>query len=278
MVSSEARGGAAATGRPAAERPTPFDVAGPPGASVIVFVHSTRLTRSMWTAQVAALAAEFRCVTLDLPGHGTQAAQPFTLDAAAAAVAGAIEAAGSGPAVIVGLSLGGYVAMDVAAGRPELVRGLVLSGASAEPVGWRSRPYLGLAWAMDRGRGPRLDALDRWFFRTRFPPVIAEPVIAGGFWYAGGAAALRAIAGQPFVPRLRAYPGPTLLVNGTYDVPFRLTARTFARAAREPRRVRLGGATHLANLDRPGAFNEAIRRFVRSLEEDAETRSGTGPV
>ena len=67
------------------------------------------------------------------------------------------------------------------------------------------------------------------------------------------------------MPRLAAYPGPTLLVNGHWDLLFRLSAGTFARAAQDARRVRLGGATHLANLDRPGAFSLAVRRFAEGL-------------
>jgi pimeloyl-ACP methyl ester carboxylesterase len=76
---------------------------------------------------------------------------------------------------------------------------------------------------------------------------------------------LRALIGERFVPRLAAYPGSTLIINGELDIPFRLFARTFAAAARDPHRVRLAGASHLANLDRPAAFSEAVRRFARSL-------------
>ena len=104
--------------------------------------------------------------------------------------------------------------MDVAAAAPERVRGLVLSGATAEPTGVRSVPYRGLAWVLRRLDGPRLDALNRWFFRTRFPASIAEPIVAGGFWSSAGADALRSLAGERFAPRLAAYPGPTLILNG----------------------------------------------------------------
>jgi pimeloyl-ACP methyl ester carboxylesterase len=242
------------------------EATGPPDGTPIVFLHGTRLTRAMWAAQLSALSDEFRVVAIDLPGHGACATEPFTLDAAADAAVRAIEADGGRPAVVVGLSLGGYVAMHLAARRPDVVRGLVLSGASAEPVAWRALPYRGLAWVLERGAGPRLDALNRWFFRHRFPPAIADPILAGGFWYDGGATALRALVGQRFTPRLATYPGPTLFLNGTYDLPFRLSVRAFAEAARQPRRVRLAGATHLANLDRPAAFNAAVRSFVRSLE------------
>jgi pimeloyl-ACP methyl ester carboxylesterase len=243
-----------------------YDVAGPAGAPAIVFVHGVRLTRAMWAAQMADLADAYRVIAVDLPGHGVLADRPFTLDAAADHVAAVIDREVGGPAVVVGLSLGGYVGMHLASRRPTSVRGLVLSGSTAEPVGWRSIPYRSLAWAIAHLRRDRLDALNAWFFRTRFPPAIAEPIVAGGFWYEGGASALRALAGQSFVPRLASYDGQTLFLNGTYDLPFRLSARTFARAARHPRRVRLGGATHLANLDRPTEFGIAIRRFMRDLD------------
>ncbi|HET7168114.1 MAG TPA: alpha/beta fold hydrolase [Candidatus Limnocylindrales bacterium] len=244
-----------------------FDSDGPAGAPSIVFVHGTRLTRTMWRAQMDDLGDRYRVVALDLPGHGRLADRPFSVAAAADELARVIEIAAGGSAIVVGLSLGGYVAMDLAARRPELVRGLVLSGATAEPVGPWAAPYRALAWGMERFDGERLDALNRWFFRTRFGPAIAEPIIAGGFWSVGGAAALRSLLGQRFIPRLARYPGPTLILNGAWDLPFRLFARRFARAARQARRVRLAGATHLANLDRPAAFSLAVRRFAENLSQ-----------
>ena len=95
--------------------------------------------------------------------------------------------------------------------------------------------------------------------------MIADPIIAAGFYSSGGATALRSIAGQSFLPRLAAYPGPTLVIEGSLDVPLRLMERTFVRTARHGRLVRLAGASHLSNLDRPAAFTEAVRRFGRSL-------------
>jgi pimeloyl-ACP methyl ester carboxylesterase len=241
--------------------------AGPPGAPAIVFVHGTRLTRAAWAAQLDELGDEFRAIAVDLPGHGTRADQPFTLDGAADVVAATIrEQAADGRAVVVGLSLGGYVAMVLAAREPERVRGLVLAGATAEPVGIRSVAYRALAAVMDRVDGPGFERLNGWFFRVRYPARIAEPIVAGGFWSKGGSHALRALFGQRFRPRLAAYPGPTLILNGEWDLLFRLSAGSFAAAAQDARRVRLAGALHLSNLDRPAAFNDAVRRFARSLE------------
>jgi pimeloyl-ACP methyl ester carboxylesterase len=146
------------------------------------------------------------------------------------------------------------------------VRGLVVSGATAEPVGLRSIGYLALAAVLATFDGPALMRLNTWFFRTRYAAAIAEPIVAGGFWSAGGADALRALVGERFVPRLAAYPGPSLILNGEYDLPFRLSAPAFAAAAHDARRVLLAGATHLANLDRPVAFTEAVRRFATIVD------------
>jgi pimeloyl-ACP methyl ester carboxylesterase len=232
-----------------------------------VFLHGTRLTRAAWAAQLDGLGGEFRAIALDLPGHGSRAAEPFTLEGAAAVVGSAIgEHAAGGRAIVVGLSLGGYVAMELAARDPARVRGLVLAGATAEPVGLRSVPYRALAVALERLDGPALDRLNAWFFRRRYPVRIAEPIVAGGFWSDGGAIALRALFGQRFIPRLAAYPGPTLILNGQWDLLFRLSAPLFASSAADARRVRLAGALHLSNLDQPAAFNLAVRRFARSLE------------
>lgn len=262
-----------------------YDVGGPRDGQPIVFVHGTRLCRTMWGPQMDDLRDAYRVIALDLPGHGRLADRPFTVKGASDELALAIEQAAGGRAVVVGLSLGGYVAMDLAARRPDLVRGLVLSSATTEPTGALATPYLALAWVMDRFDGPTLDAVETWLFRKRYPPAIAESIVAGGFWSAGGAQALRAIVRERFAPRLAAYPGPTLIVNGDLDLLFRLQARTFARAARDARRVRLRGATHLANLDRPHAFNHAVRRFVEGLPEPDPTarrlpgdRRDEGPV
>jgi pimeloyl-ACP methyl ester carboxylesterase len=249
--------------------PAGVRVAGPPDARSIVFVHGTRLTGAMWAAQQAELSGEFRTIAIDLPAHGARAAEPFTLEGAADVLADAIRDHATGRrAVVVGLSLGGYVAMALAAREPGLVRGLVLSGATAEPVGARSLPFLALATLMDRIEVGLLDRINAAFFRSRYPPHIAEPIIAGGFWSKGGAQALRAIAGERYLPRLAGYPGPTLFLNGELDVIFRLSAPTFAAAAVDGRRVLLAGATHLASLDRPLAFSEGVRRFARSLPAD----------
>lgn len=236
----------------------------PDDRPTIVFLHGTRLTGAAWAGQAAALGDEFHCLAPDLPGHGRAESRPFTLDRAAADVADLIvREAHGGQAVLVGLSLGGYVAMAVAARWPERVAGLVISGATAEPIGVRSLAFHALALVLARVPEPALDRVNRSFFAWRYPAAVSGPILAAGFSFRGGAAAVRALVGVRFRPRLAAYPGPSLLMNGEYDLFFRPTEGSFAAAAADPRRVVIHGAMHLANLDRPAAFDAAIRRFAR---------------
>ncbi len=166
----------------------------------------------MWLPQVERLSDTYRVIALDLPGHGVRAAERFTLDRAADVVAATIDAAAGGRAIVVGLSLGGYVAMHLAERTPERVRGLVLAGATAEPDGLRAAPYRALGWWMDAFQGHGLEALNRWFFRTRFAPAIAEPIVRRrvlGIRRSGGAALPRRPPVQAVIgslSRARAHP------------------------------------------------------------------------
>jgi pimeloyl-ACP methyl ester carboxylesterase len=247
-----------------------YDIAGPPGAPAIVLIHGTRLSRAVWSPQVARLAGEYRLVVPDLPGHGALGDVPFTLTGAADALADVIDEAAGGRAIVVGHSLGGYVAMELAARSPERVSGLVLAGASREPVGPWSLPYRWLQLLLRVGDRPALSGLNAQFFRWRFGPAISDPLIAGGFWPRGGAAALGALMGERFIPRLERYPGPTLILNGALDPLFRLGERAFLAAAQDGRREVIPHATHLLNLDRPAAFSDAVRRFAAGVAERSD--------
>ncbi len=241
----------------------------------LVFLHGTRLAGAAWAPQRALLEDRYRVLTPDLPGHGERAAEPFTLQRAAEVVENvlAAELAASGqPAILIGLSLGGYVAMDVAARRPGLVGGLVLAGASAEPTGILAIPIRALELLLDRIPGAIQTKVNARYFRWRYPAEVAMPMIEGGFWPAGGAEALRALRGERFIPRLADYPGPTLILNGAWDPFFRWGAPAFAAAAADARRVRLARASHLSNLDQPVTFTAAIERFV-----EACASGGHGP-
>ncbi|MGH2465935.1 MAG: alpha/beta fold hydrolase [Candidatus Limnocylindrales bacterium] len=240
---------------------------GPLGAPLVVLIHPTRMNRTYWTPQVEALAPTNRIVAMDLPGHGHLAHEPFTLPAAVALVRTAIESergsmAAAMPTVVVGLSLGGYVAMAFAAEAPELADALVLAGSTAEPTGPRAHPFRALAIAYEQAHHLAVDRLTAAFIRRRYPGGLGDLLVTSGFAYRGGSEALRSLVGEPFLPRLAAYPGTVVLVNGARDVAMRPGERRFLQQARRGRLVRLPGAYHLSSLDRPAEFTAVIRSAV----------------
>jgi pimeloyl-ACP methyl ester carboxylesterase len=243
--------------------PPPWVASGPADAPAIVFLHGTRMTRAQWYPQLRRLAGRYRCVAVDLPGHGRRAAEPFTIEAAVAAVEEAIATeVPAGRAVIVGLSLGGYMAIEVAAARPDLVAGLVLAGCSAEAVGPTARPFGLLAALMERLPRPAFDRLNRWFFEVRFRRSIAAPIIEGGFWPEGGASAVRLLIGRRYLERLGRLWTPVLVVNGSLDPVFAPQGEYWAASCRSGRHVLLPHATHLSSLDRPTTFSRHVAAFT----------------
>jgi pimeloyl-ACP methyl ester carboxylesterase len=241
----------------------PWVALGPVDAPAIVFIHGTRMTRAQWHPQLRRLSSRYRCIAVDLPGHGRRAGEAFSIEAAVAAVDTAIAAeVPSGRAVIVGLSLGGYIAIETAVARPERVQGLVLAGCSAEAIGPTAWPFRLLATILDRVPRGTYDRLNRWFFAIRFRRSIAAPIIEAGFWPEAGGAAVRQLIGRRFLERLGRLWIPVVVVNGSLDPVMRPQGDHWASSCRAGRHVVLRHATHLSSMDRPTAFSRVVARFV----------------
>ena len=251
---------AEAAGPPAAR---PWIALGPEDAPAIVFLHGTRLTRTQWCPQLRRLENRFRCVAVDLPGHGRRAGERFTLDAAVAATIEAIDAeVPTGRVVLVGLSLGGYVAIETAVAHPDRVAGLVLAGCSAEAIGPTAVTFRLYAAALEWLPRTTLDRLNELFFRLRYPRAVARLVIDGGFWSVGGAQAVRSLVGRRFLERLGRLWTPVLVVNGGAGPGVRTARRPLGGvlSGRPPRRH---PASDAPVQPRPSAHVRSPRRGVR---------------
>ena len=104
-------------------------------AETIVFSHGLLFSGAMFEAQVAHFKNRFRCITFDHRGQGKSGVtddgydmETLTTDAAAL-----IEHLQAGPCHFVGLSMGGFVGMRLAAQRPDLIKTLTLLDTSADP-------------------------------------------------------------------------------------------------------------------------------------------------
>jgi pimeloyl-ACP methyl ester carboxylesterase len=240
-----------------------YQVVGPVAGQPIVFIHATRQSRAMWRPQQVGLADSFRVVTLDLPGHGAVANRAFRLQRAVNQVAQIIDEAARGRAIVVGISLGGYVAMELAAQHPDKVRGLMICGATTEPWAIMRRPELVAArvvLALEKER--------RAHWSRFLPQPIALTVADGtgrGIRLDGGTQALLEIMGRRFRPVLARYPGPTLFVNGARDRLMRRHEGPFLQTAQEGSLLVLPNVGHMTNMDAPEQFNRIVRRFASSV-------------
>jgi pimeloyl-ACP methyl ester carboxylesterase len=242
-----------------------WDVTGPEGAPPIVFIHGAMMGRSVWHPQIEALADRYRCVTIDQPGHGTLRDRRFTLEMAVANVLEAIDREAGGRAVVVGLSLGGYVAMTLAGRHPGKVRGLVIAGSTREPGGLSRLGFLLYAYGLRLAPEPAVRAVAMAWFRRRYGPGVAAAITAGGHFAKGGSWAVKQLASATFRDRLLAYGGPILVINGAFDLVFRIGAARFLAGVPQVTSRMIPWAGHLSNVDRPQQFTGLVEEFIATL-------------
>jgi pimeloyl-ACP methyl ester carboxylesterase len=234
----------------------------------LLFLHGAGMSREMWRPQLDALGDDFDVSAIDLPGHGSRQSERFSFPAALAAVEEA--AAGGLAPVVVGLSLGGYVAMATAAKQPSLVAGLVLTGCSVDysQGGDRrlARLSAGAIWVSPKWLLRRSNSN----FLRRDYPAWAEGMVDAGYSWRGYADALAAATRIDWAQYPAGYDSPVLILNGEHDKPHVKGATQLQSRFRDCRVEVIMGAGHLANLDRPKEYSQAVRGFASIVSQRAQ--------
>ncbi|GGW96964.1 alpha/beta fold hydrolase [Streptomyces chryseus] len=238
---------------------------GPP----LVLVHGHPFDRTMWAPQIAAFAPTHRVIAPDLRGYGQSEVVPGVtpLSVFAEDLAGLLDHLGVERAVFGGLSMGGQIVMECYRLFPERVTGLLLADtfpAAETPDGVRSRNALADRLLAEGVRGYADEVRDKMVapYNTEVSALVHRMMAAAPA--SGAAAALRGRAQRPdyreLLTRVRV---PTLVVVGRDDA-FTPVADAEAMHAAIPGSALavVEGAAHLPNLERPDAFNAALRRYL----------------
>ena len=234
-----------------------------------MLIHGFAQTGACWGPLPARLRAlGYDIATPDVAGFGGS-----RRPAADVATSASLLAAEFGPAIYVGYSFGGRIALRLACDHPEVLRGLALVGATAGLDDPEERQARQIA---DEALAARIEAdgveafLDRW---------LALPLFGGvpeRFAYRGErlrnraenlAASVR-LAGtgaqEPLWGRLGDVPGEVLVVAGALDTKFKALALRLAGELASARTVFIPGAGHTAHLEQPERFAGVLEAWLAS--------------
>ncbi|WP_226360465.1 alpha/beta fold hydrolase [Pseudonocardia sp. ICBG1142] len=248
---------------------------GRPDAPTMVLGHGLLFGGWMFRHQIAALRDHLRCVTLDWRGQGDSppAAGPCDMDTLTADAVALIRHLDVGPVHWVGLSMGGFVGLRLAARHPELVRTLALLDTSADgtdPGAARRQRRLALV-QLAVGLRPLAGHIGPSLFGPGFladpgsAPVLREWLRRAGRtdrWALRRA--VLAVAGRdPVSAELGAITAPTVVVVGSEDAatPPDHAAR-LAAGIRGARLVELAGCGHSSPLERPAEVTAVLAELA----------------
>ena len=238
----------------------------------LVFLHGVGGDAASWAPQIAAFSGDYRAIAWDMPGYGgSPALERMTFPGLAEALLGLLDRLELGRVHLVGHSMGGMVAQEFAAARPERVATLVLSATSpafGRPDGDFQKRFVEARIAPLDDGATMADLADETVATMLGPAADPE----------GAAIARRSMAGVPeatyraavaclvtFDRReaLAGYRMPVLVLAGETDAnaPAPMMERMASRIP-DAAYVCMAGTGHLGNLENPAAFNEAVGSFL----------------
>ena len=252
-----------------------YEAAGDPGAIPVIFLHGIGGAARAWRQQLATFGGRFRAIAWDMPGYGESAPlASVSITALADALEQFIAQIGATRPILVGHSIGGMIVQRWLALSPRSVRAVVLaqtSPAFGKAEGDWQKSFI----------AARLGPLDRGETMASLAPSLVKELVGEDPDPSGMELARACMASVPeasyrammlaligFDERgaLKDISVPTLLLSGSRDnnapAPMMAKTATYIPGAEY---VELAGVGHLANLEYPDAFDEALGRFLNSV-------------
>ncbi len=236
---------------------------GDPRDPPLLFLHGIRLGREIWAPHAAILAHRYHVVTLDLPGHGALSGLTFSEEHLDTLLDAAIDELLGAPPLIVGYSLGGFVAMHYASRFPERTRALLLAGCTLDFEDWKSWPYglsvrltqtLPDAWVAALLHASLYLTLPRYWLDVVEGIPFDRDVLAKTSEIAR--------SNRRASDEIATYRKPVTIVNGQYDLAFRLDERRFLHRLPQAHLRIVRGTDHTAPLRHVEEFAAIVEEFA----------------
>ena len=239
---------------------------GPP----VVLLHGGNLDSRMWDDQMPFLAKSFTVTRYDIRPYGQSASVEKGFSSVDDLVA-LMDFLDIKRASLVGLSLGGRIAIDVALAHPDRVDKLVLIGPGLTGFPMNQKDEAVQAMIARAKSGDAQGAMDLWLQHPMMAPAMARPALA---------ARIRPIAmdnariwtnlvgervpNPPAIKRLAEIRAPTLVIVGERDVPdIQQIVKLLAAGVRGARTEVVPGAAHMPNMEDPALVNRLLGEFLR---------------
>lgn len=228
----------------------------------VVFIHGGGLSARMWQPVIERLP-DFNCLAPDLPEHGQYRHQgPFTLDDAARRVADLIrQQAPDGRAHVVGLSLGGAVALTLARLAPEVTGHLMVTGTTATLSKFLAQLSLASLWMLRFYKPDDLvkASVKQWGIPEAYLPLFSED-LRHSTSEAFNRTLIDALVKQQLPERLS---GPLLALVGEKEtLPAKQAARKLAGLYPQATGRLVPGVGHVWALQNPDLFADTVRAWI----------------
>ena len=240
----------------------------------VVLLHGGNLDSRMWDDQMSALTQSFSVTRYDIRPYGRSALTEKGFSSVDD-LAALMDYLAIRRASLVGLSLGGRIAVDFALTHPARVDKLVLLGAGLTGYAFNQNDEAVHAMIAKARSGDAQGAMDLWLQHPMMAPAMARPAIAGRIreiardnakvWTALPVG--ERVPEPPATRRLGEIRAPTLVIVGERDVPdIQQIARLLARDIQGARTEVIPGAAHMPNMEDPVRVNRLLLEFLRTSQ------------
>jgi 3-oxoadipate enol-lactonase len=255
----------------------------------LVFLHGFPLSRGAWRKQIEVFRASYRVIAPDLRGVGDSGMQPgpATMAQCAADVRALLRQLSTGPVVLIGHSMGGYVALAFARQFPDMLRGLVLVGTRQGPdtVEGAAGRRETAGKVQEMGVHVVIDAMVPRMLAAGNQDASMHEQVRGlmtSSTPAGVIGALLGMAERPDSTSLLAKISvPTLVITGADDVLIPSSeSEKLAQAIQGAQLAVIPRAGHLVAFEQPDEFNRVLQAWLNSsglVSHDAPRDSSTRP-